>query len=224
MSFLAVRLQKTEATHHGTRYVVYNISTIFNSTGQNNSVWFQIVASYFHSIHDNVLGDVFYLDQAVLVIYENIDPNSLVHARSRRRRQVTRAFTNSFLYHVLAMDNATSSGRTRTVPPDSTGCRLRPWNINLATLSWYWVLQPTEYNANQCSGECMSSPESITSNYGIIKSQFHTHTAFQYTDTVSLPSCTPSRMTAISIIYYTDMYVLIAKRLPEMKVTQCDCR
>ncbi|XP_041356743.1 uncharacterized protein LOC121373960 [Gigantopelta aegis] len=147
-----VRLPKIHTTHGGTRYVVYNVLSTFQANRSNENVWFQVVAAHFRNTRDNVLADAFELDDAVLVVYENIDRHSLL--RTRRRRQVSQeTYSNSFLFDLLTR-NATTLDPDADVPtalPDSPACGLRPWNIDLATLSWFWVLQPTEYNANQCS-------------------------------------------------------------------------
>ncbi|RWS18003.1 Inhibin beta B chain-like protein [Dinothrombium tinctorium] len=95
--------------------------------------------------------------------------------------------------------------------------------ISFKELGWDdWIIAPKGYYANYCMGDCSAgrrTPDTFA--------HFHSHVIDEYRNknpyaSIS-PCCAPTRLSAMSLIYFDPEYNIIKADLPKMIVEDCGC-
>ena len=98
---------------------------------------------------------------------------------------------------------------------ESRCCRY-PLIIDFDEFGWEWILQPRQYAAFYCAGECSFAfyPNSAHSQLVMLQKN---------RDLPGGPCCTPVKMQRMSMIYYDDAMVIKQRVLDDMIVESCGC-
>ncbi|OXB63400.1 hypothetical protein ASZ78_004841 [Callipepla squamata] len=84
-----------------------------------------------------------------------------------------------------------------------------------------WIIAPKGYAANYCDGEC-SFPLNAhmnATNHAIVQTLVH----LMNPDYVPKPCCAPTKLNAISVLYFDDNSNVILKKYRNMVVRACGC-
>jgi len=97
---------------------------------------------------------------------------------------------------------------------DVTECCLWPLNIDFKEFGWDWILFPTNYEANFCSGDC---------SLGTVPDAPHTHLLQMNLASAAGPCCSAKDMSPITMLYLDQDQNVVMGTLPGMKVESCSC-
>ena len=150
----------------------------------------------------------------ILVVYENMATNPLLHVTSVRKRRSHKSY---IIDQVLP---------TIGDAFDGFNCKKYDWEIDMEIFEWSWYIAPRYYNAGYCAGACpfpLDSPVINSTTYAFIKNLFHYKTAFM-DDYIPRACCTPVSYYAQPILYFDRDLNSVLKKLPNMKVAGCGCR
>uniref|UniRef100_A0A8C6UEN9 TGF-beta family profile domain-containing protein n=1 Tax=Neogobius melanostomus TaxID=47308 RepID=A0A8C6UEN9_9GOBI len=120
-----------------------------------------------------------------------------------------------------------SRGRSRRgLECDGEGglCCRRQFYIDFRLIGWSdWIIAPSGYYANYCEGRCPGNMAAVPSAV----SSFHTAIINQYRLRGLAPSsascCIPTRLSAMSMLYFDDQYNIVKRDVPSMIVEECGC-
>ncbi|XP_010571615.1 PREDICTED: bone morphogenetic protein 6 [Haliaeetus leucocephalus] len=138
-------------------------------------------------------------------------------ATSRRRQQSRNRSTQ-------AQDVSRVSGVTDDYNSSDlkTACRKHELYVSFQDLGWQdWIIAPKGYAANYCDGEC-SFPLNAhmnATNHAIVQTLVH----LMNPDYVPKPCCAPTKLNAISVLYFDDNSNVILKKYRNMVVRACGC-
>uniref|UniRef100_A0A8B9P7T5 Bone morphogenetic protein 6 n=1 Tax=Apteryx owenii TaxID=8824 RepID=A0A8B9P7T5_APTOW len=94
--------------------------------------------------------------------------------------------------------------------------------VSFQDLGWQdWIIAPKGYAANYCDGEC-SFPLNAhmnATNHAIVQTLVH----LMNPDYVPKPCCAPTKLNAISVLYFDDNSNVILKKYRNMVVRACGC-
>ncbi|XP_006634536.1 bone morphogenetic protein 6 [Lepisosteus oculatus] len=103
-----------------------------------------------------------------------------------------------------------------------TACRKHELYVSFRELGWQdWIIAPEGYAANYCDGEC-SFPLNAhmnATNHAIVQTLVH----LMNPENVPKPSCAPTKLHAISVLYFDDNSNVILKKYKNMVVRACGC-
>ncbi|XP_053343679.1 bone morphogenetic protein 6 isoform X1 [Clarias gariepinus] len=103
-----------------------------------------------------------------------------------------------------------------------TACRKHELYVSFKDLGWQdWIIAPEGYAANYCDGEC-SFPLNAhmnATNHAIVQTLVH----LMNPDNVPKPCCAPTKLHAISVLYFDDNSNVILKKYKNMVVRACGC-
>ncbi|KAJ1200545.1 hypothetical protein NDU88_004368 [Pleurodeles waltl] len=103
-----------------------------------------------------------------------------------------------------------------------TSCRKHELYVSFQDLGWQdWIIAPKGYAANYCDGEC-SFPLNAhmnATNHAIVQTLVH----LMNPDFVPKPCCAPTKLNAISVLYFDDNSNVILKKYRNMVVRACGC-
>jgi hypothetical protein len=150
-----------------------------------------------------------YAERPFIVSFFKGDPTEkevVVHASSRRKRSLPFK-PNNLKY------GSTSS---------STECKKRHLYVDFHELRWQnWIIAPDGYESSYCAGEC---------NYAMYRSKNATNHAIVQTlvnllnpDSAPAPCCAPTKLNAISVLYYDEKKNVVLKKFQDMVVNSCGC-
>ncbi|MEE6465711.1 hypothetical protein FKM82_006655 [Ascaphus truei] len=105
-------------------------------------------------------------------------------------------------------------------------CCKKQFYISFKDIGWNdWIIAPTGYHANYCEGDCPShiagtSGSSLSFHSTVINHyRMKVHSSF-----TSIKSCcVPSKLRAMSMLYYDDGQNIIKKDIQNMIVEECGC-
>ncbi|XP_077990735.1 bone morphogenetic protein 7-like [Glandiceps talaboti] len=101
-------------------------------------------------------------------------------------------------------------------------CQKRSLYVSFKELGWQdWIIAPEGYYAFYCNGEC-SFPLNAhmnATNHAIVQTLVH----LMSPEDVPKPCCTPSKLSAISVLYFDDSSNVILKKYRNMVVRSCGC-
>lgn len=149
-----------------------------------------------------------YDERPFIVSFFNGDPTEKVvkiHASGRKKRSL-------FKPGNLKYGNTASSME----------CKKRHLYVDFHELSWQnWIIAPDGYESSYCAGEC---------NYAMYTSRNATNHAIVQTlvnllnpDSAPAPCCAPTKLNAISVLYYDDKKNVVLKKFQDMVVQSCGC-
>nr|XP_033790610.1 bone morphogenetic protein 6 [Geotrypetes seraphini] len=103
-----------------------------------------------------------------------------------------------------------------------TACRKHELYVSFQDLGWQdWIIAPKGYAANYCEGEC-SFPLNAhmnATNHAIVQTLVHLMNPAY----VPKPCCAPTKLNAISVLYFDDNSNVILKKYRNMVVRACGC-
>ncbi|XP_007524316.1 bone morphogenetic protein 6 [Erinaceus europaeus] len=103
-----------------------------------------------------------------------------------------------------------------------TACKKHELYVSFQDLGWQdWIIAPKGYAANYCDGEC-SFPLNAhmnATNHAIVQTLVH----LMNPDYVPKPCCAPTKLNAISVLYFDDNSNVILKKYRNMVVRACGC-
>ncbi|XP_071395480.1 inhibin beta A chain-like [Centroberyx affinis] len=105
-------------------------------------------------------------------------------------------------------------------------CCKRQFYVNFKDIGWNdWIIAPPGYHANYCEGECPSHVASITGSTLSFHSTVISHYRMRgYSPFQNLRSCcVPTRLRAMSMLYYNEEQKIIKKDIQNMIVEECGC-
>ncbi|CDQ78539.1 unnamed protein product [Oncorhynchus mykiss] len=100
-------------------------------------------------------------------------------------------------------------------------CRKVDMWVDFDQIGWNeWIVYPKRYNAFRCEGECPTPvDESFNpTNHAYMKSLLRLY----HPDRVGCPSCVPTRLSPLSMLYYGDED-LVLRHHEDMIVEECGC-
>uniref|UniRef100_A0A3Q1FY27 Inhibin subunit beta Aa n=1 Tax=Acanthochromis polyacanthus TaxID=80966 RepID=A0A3Q1FY27_9TELE len=135
-----------------------------------------------------------------------------------------------FLMAVVRQGDGGDSRRRRKRGLECDGkvrvCCKRQFYVNFKDIGWNdWIIAPPGYHANYCEGECPSHVASITGSTLSFHSTVISHYRMRgYSPFQNLRSCcVPTRLRAMSMLYYNEEQKIIKKDIQNMIVEECGC-
>nr|AOR06340.1 myostatin [Onchidium reevesii] len=95
---------------------------------------------------------------------------------------------------------------------ESRCCRY-PLYVGFAEFGWDWIIAPTHVKADYCSGECRMSMQDSTP-YSWINQQM---------PGTEGSCCTPTKMSALPLLYFDESMNVLYQILQNIKVDKCGC-
>ncbi|XP_051548140.1 southpaw [Myxocyprinus asiaticus] len=113
---------------------------------------------------------------------------------------------------------------TRVLPEPHQGslCRRVDMWVDFDQIGWdEWIVHPKRYNAYRCEGDCPSPlDESFNpTNHAYMQSLLKLY----HPERVSCPSCVPTRLSSLSMLYYEGDGVVM-RHHEDMIVEECGCQ
>ncbi|XP_027028355.1 bone morphogenetic protein 6 isoform X2 [Tachysurus fulvidraco] len=103
-----------------------------------------------------------------------------------------------------------------------TACKKHELYVSFRDLGWQdWIIAPEGFAANYCDGEC-SFPLNAhmnATNHAIVQTLVH----LMNPENVPKPCCAPTKLHAISVLYFDDNSNVILKKYKNMVVRACGC-
>ncbi|KAK0171257.1 hypothetical protein PV328_009007 [Microctonus aethiopoides] len=105
---------------------------------------------------------------------------------------------------------------------NSRTCKIQTLYVSFRDLQWQdWIIAPDGYDAYYCSGECnfpLNAHMNAT-NHAIVQTLVHLVNPGK----VPKPCCAPTKLSAISVLYFLDESNVILKKYKNMVVKSCGC-
>ncbi|XP_068427137.1 inhibin subunit beta Ab [Clinocottus analis] len=105
-------------------------------------------------------------------------------------------------------------------------CCKRQFYVNFKDIGWNdWIIAPSGYHANYCEGDCPNHMASFSGSALSFHSTVINHyrmrgySPFQNTRSC----CVPTRLRAMSMLYYNEEQKIIKKDIQDMIVDECGC-
>ena len=105
-------------------------------------------------------------------------------------------------------------------------CCKRQFYVNFRDIGWNdWIIAPSGYHANYCEGDCPNHMASISSSSLSFHSTVINHYRMRgYSPFQNIKSCcVPTRLRAMSMLYYNEEQKIIKKDIQNMIVDECGC-
>ena len=143
--------------------------------------------------------------------YRRFFPNHPFSPHTPRRRRSPRSLGPQ----LANVGTSSKSGNHKS-------CSRRMLYVSFQRLGWQdWIIAPEGYSAFYCHGEC-SFPLSAhmnATNHAIVQTLVHLMTP----SVVPQPCCSPTKLTAISVLYFDDDNNVVLKKYTNMVVKACGC-
>ncbi|KAM4689683.1 bone morphogenetic protein 6 [Discoglossus pictus] len=147
---------------------------------------------------------------------------SEVHLRTTRSATSKRKNQNRNRYSQSQDVSRVSSVTDYNSSDLKTACRKHELYVSFQDLGWQdWIIAPKGYAANYCGGEC-SFPLNAhmnATNHAIVQTLVH----LMNPEYVPKPCCAPTKLNAISVLYFDDNSNVILKKYRNMVVRACGC-
>lgn len=102
------------------------------------------------------------------------------------------------------------------------GCSRRMLYVSFQRLGWQdWIIAPEGYSAFFCFGECSFplSAQMNATNHAIVQTLVH----LMNPTVAPQPCCSPTKLSAISVLYFDDSNNVVLKKYTNMVVKACGC-
>ncbi|MBN3308876.1 BMP5 protein, partial [Amia calva] len=113
-------------------------------------------------------------------------------------------------------------GGDQNTSEQKQACKKHELYVSFRDLGWQdWIIAPEGYAAFYCDGEC-SFPLNAhmnATNHAIVQTLVH----LMFPDNVPKPCCAPTKLNAISVLYFDDSSNVILKKYRNMVVRSCGC-
>lgn len=105
-------------------------------------------------------------------------------------------------------------------------CCKRHFYVNFKDIGWSdWIIAPSGYHANYCEGECPGHAANMAGTALSFHSTVINHYRMRgYSPFTGIRSCcVPTRLRAMSMLYYNEEQKIIKKDIQDMIVEECGC-
>ncbi|XP_006012178.1 inhibin beta A chain [Latimeria chalumnae] len=105
-------------------------------------------------------------------------------------------------------------------------CCKKQFYVNFKDIGWNdWIIAPSGYHANYCEGECPSHIAGTSGSSLSFHSTVINHYRIRgYSPFASIKSCcVPTKLRAMSMLYYDDEQNIVKKDISSMTVEECGC-
>lgn len=105
-------------------------------------------------------------------------------------------------------------------------CCKRQFYVNFKDIGWNdWIIAPSGYHANYCEGDCPNHMASLGGSSLSFHSTVINHYRMRgYSPFQNIKSCcVPTRLRAMSMLYYNEEQKIIKKDIQNMIVEECGC-
>ncbi|KAJ8336715.1 hypothetical protein SKAU_G00379350 [Synaphobranchus kaupii] len=149
----------------------------------------------------------------------------LAEVPKREREQSHRPFLMAVvrqdgdLAHRRSKRGLECDGKIRT-------CCKKQFHVNFKEIGWSdWIIAPSGYHANYCEGDCPGHVASITGSSLSFHSTVINHYRMRgYSPFTNIKSCcVPTRLRAMSMLYYNEEQKIVKKDIQNMIVEECGC-
>lgn len=114
-------------------------------------------------------------------------------------------------------------GVSRTEQQNSSKlCSRRTLFVSFEKLEWQdWIIAPDGYSAFFCEGQCSFplTPEMNATNHAIVQTLVH----LMNPSVVPQACCSPTKLSAISVLFFDDSNNVVLKKYNNMVVKSCGC-
>lgn len=105
-------------------------------------------------------------------------------------------------------------------------CCKRQFYVNFRDIGWSdWIIAPSGYHANYCEGDCPSHVASLggsaLSFHSAVINHYRLRGYGPFQDSRSC--CVPTRLRAMSMLYYNEEQKIVKKDIHNMIVEECGC-
>ncbi|XP_038124986.1 inhibin subunit beta Aa [Cyprinodon tularosa] len=143
--------------------------------------------------------------------------------RGNQREQSHRPFLMAVVRQAESADSRRRRKRGLECDGKVRVCCKRQFFVNFKDIGWSdWIIAPNGYHANYCEGECpfhMSSFGGSFHSTVINRYRMKGYSPFQ-----NLKSCcVPTRLRAMSMLYYNEEHKIVKKDIQNMIVEECGC-
>lgn len=119
---------------------------------------------------------------------------------------------------IIDLKKSKSKRRKRRSPlceDDTKTCCLKPLYVRFSDLMWdYWILAPSGFFANYCTGSCK----------GFNPARYHHTSIVQFIGNQNITQCcSPSRLSDLSMLYFDDNNTIIKNDMMNLRVEDCKC-
>ncbi|XP_022437246.1 bone morphogenetic protein 5 isoform X2 [Delphinapterus leucas] len=122
----------------------------------------------------------------------------------------------------LGLQLCAETGDDYNTSEQKQACKKHELYVSFRDLGWQdWIIAPEGYAAFYCDGEC-SFPLNAhmnATNHAIVQTLVH----LMFPDHVPKPCCAPTKLNAISVLYFDDSSNVILKKYRNMVVRSCGC-
>uniref|UniRef100_K7G289 Bone morphotic protein 5 n=1 Tax=Pelodiscus sinensis TaxID=13735 RepID=K7G289_PELSI len=146
-----------------------------------------------------------------------------VRAANNKRKNQNRNKSSS---HQDSSRMPSVAGTDYNTSEQKQACKKHELYVSFRDLGWQvqdWIIAPEGYAAFYCDGEC-SFPLNAhmnATNHAIVQTLVQVHLMFP--DHVPKPCCAPTKLNAISVLYFDDSSNVILKKYRNMVVRSCGC-
>lgn len=119
-------------------------------------------------------------------------------------------------------DPYTGYGRNAYPQFPRHSCQRHTLYVSFRDLGWQdWIIAPEGYSAFYCNGECAFplGAHMNATNHAIVQTLVHLLNSYL----VPKPCCAPTKLSAISVLYFDHNSNVVLKRYKEMIVKACGC-
>uniref|UniRef100_A0A8C3A3N1 Inhibin subunit beta Ab n=1 Tax=Cyclopterus lumpus TaxID=8103 RepID=A0A8C3A3N1_CYCLU len=105
-------------------------------------------------------------------------------------------------------------------------CCKRQFYVNFKDIGWNdWIIAPSGYHANYCEGDCLNHMAGFSGSSLSFHSTVINHYRMRgYSPFQNMKSCcVPTRLRAMSMLYYNEEQKIIKKDIQDMIVDECGC-
>ncbi|XP_071347986.1 inhibin subunit beta Ab [Trachinotus anak] len=105
-------------------------------------------------------------------------------------------------------------------------CCKRQFYVNFKDIGWNdWIIAPSGYHANYCEGDCPNHMASLSGSSLSFHSTVINHYRMRgYSPFQNIKSCcVPTKLRAMSMLYYNEEQKIIKKDIQNMIVEECGC-
>ncbi|XP_071958401.1 protein DVR-1 homolog [Antedon mediterranea] len=136
-----------------------------------------------------------------------------------RRTRAARKRKNKKSESSLNVEGKSKKGNNKARQKE---CRKRNLFVSFKDLDWQdWIIAPEGYEAFYCYGECAFplNGHLNATNHAIVQTLVH----LMSPSNVPQPCCAPTKLSAISVLFFDESSNVILKKYREMTVKACGC-
>lgn len=142
-----------------------------------------------------------------------------LHVRRTRSTRQKQSTPDDVTY---SDDPYTGHARNAYPPFRRQSCQRRTLYVSFRDLGWQdWIIAPDGYSAFYCNGECAFplGAHMNATNHAIVQTLVHLLDPYL----VPKPCCAPTKLSAISVLYFDHNSNVVLKRYRDMIVKSCGC-